>query len=445
MRFSSLLTLLLASASTLSARQHSAVAGNTPPQATQQAKTTAPKQRITGYSYRLLTTAVPNDTIKYIYNTVSRGSGTIGWYGGLYPDPMQSPMLISCDSFTYKLTGINQRGRINYNTDNLPVYMRIDSFGSAGYQPREYHYYEYNTAMRRVADSQYFVPSTSSIKRYRTYDGSGFPVTDSVYSFTSASPASKVVYTNNTAGDPIEANNYYWNAGTMSWELYFRTTTVYDASNRRTLSLMEQFDGTSWTNYMKDTFAYTGSFTAHIHESHYSWLAGAWVGTAANDYTLNTAGKWDTSFYYSWNSSTNSFYITEKDFFLYNTAGNIVLGQGIFYNASTGTYDAAPYDINRFYYEDYDDVVGVNERAPLKGVTIYPNPAKGKLYIDCSQQATVGNLQVTITDLQGRKLAVFSPAGVAGATVDVADYVPGTYMVTISNGQQSTTRSFIKE
>lgn len=445
MRIYPLLTAALMSAFICGAKEHgTGLAAQNGHPAKQAAKTTAMHQRIIGYSYHQLSTSVINDTVKFIYNTNARGSGTIGWGTALYPDPMQTPQLIKCDSFTYKLQGTNDRGRLWYNSSNEAIEMRYDTSGPSGYQMKDHHYYYYDASHRRIADSEYYVPYASSYKRFRTYDGSGFPIVDSSFNFTTGLPSYKYVFVNNAAGDPTLSTYYVWNSSTSAWDASQRTTTTYDGSGRRTLSVTELYTSGTWNNYYKDTLAYTGSFTDESYRAIFTWVSGAWAGSTANSYHFDAAGKWDTTWYYTWNNITSVFVITEKDFFLYNSAGNISIGQGIMYDAGTSTYAPTPYDINNFYYEDYDDA-GVRDTSPLTGLKAYPNPVEGVLRIDMSDISSSNALQVRITDIQGRVMMNADVDGLAGALFDVSAYAPGTYVLTVASEGRSATQVFVKK
>jgi len=439
-KYTLLALVLLLSVSVFARRSSSSAYPNEPMPPS--AKTTATHQRLVGYAYRQLTSSVTTDSVCFMYQSLSHGSGTIRWNQPLLPDPLATPQVIKCDSFYYDFLGDEYRGRIYYNTDNLATYMKMETPGISGLTLRSNSFYYYDAGNRLVTDSMYYASFTTSYYRYRTFDGAGHLITDSTYDATAGAPVFKYTYTNNAAGDPVFATMDIWNITTASWDARNRTTTTYDGSGRKVLAITEQFDGITWNDFAKDTMGYTGTWPMYTYIANFGWSGTEWTGSSANSYVLDATGHWDTAWYYNWNSATMSFDTTEKDFLIYNTAGNISMAQGIRYNTATHTYDATPYDINRFYYEDYDDV-NVTTTTPLAGISIYPNPAGSNLYI--TMPAAMPATQVHITDMTGRTMLSTTLDNVSGASFDVSRYAPGSYIITVSTDGNSMTQVLVKQ
>jgi hypothetical protein len=78
-----------------------------------------------------------------------------------------------------------------------------------------------------------------------------------------------------------------------------------------------------------------------------------------------------------------------------------------------------------------------NGNADIK---IYPNPATDVLYIT-SPLATMQ--QVTVRDFLGRNVAQFEMT--KELAIDISQYAAGIYIISMSNGAQTTSTRFVKQ
>lgn len=74
-------------------------------------------------------------------------------------------------------------------------------------------------------------------------------------------------------------------------------------------------------------------------------------------------------------------------------------------------------------------------------VSLYPNPVQDEFKLNLSQAYTVSKVQVTVTDLTGRKVKSFS----AGEAYNVADLGKGVYIVTVTDGVNKFTQKMVKK
>jgi len=405
-------------------------------------KTTTMQERVTGYSYRKLATGIVTDTCLYVY-TGNRGSTPVDWFSAKFPNAFLPIQNMRCDTFTYKLAGTNERGSFKYNSSDQAIESKeyLAPLGSL----RDHHYYEYDVAGRFKNDTQYFYPYNSSYKRYRTYDGSGYLVLDSMYNFTGAVPAEKNVYTNDAGGNPTLSVKYLWSFTPPGWVPSTQVISTYDAFGHETLAITQDYSGTTWTNNQKDTTYYPGSSDRFSYSATYSWASGAWQGTSARSTHINSANQWDTVYLYDWNSTTSAFDIHEKDYQLYTSYGNLQYAGGYLYNTGTGTYASAPYDLNIYYYETYN-FTGVNDPAPsVATVKISPNPASGMLHLAMNDVASSGPLKVSIISITGQTMMQTDMSGTTDAAIDVSGYAPGIYIVTAMGESFQFRETFVKQ
>jgi hypothetical protein len=82
-------------------------------------------------------------------------------------------------------------------------------------------------------------------------------------------------------------------------------------------------------------------------------------------------------------------------------------------------------------------LIGLNENAPLVGVSVRPNPAQSALFLDGLADAAV---QVELTDALGRTvLRTVLPAG--SNRLDVGHLAPGSYYLrAVQNGRAAATQ-----
>lgn len=84
--------------------------------------------------------------------------------------------------------------------------------------------------------------------------------------------------------------------------------------------------------------------------------------------------------------------------------------------------------------------LGISE-VNKSNVSIYPNPVQDEFKLNLSQVYTASKVQVTVTDLTGRKVKSFS----AGEAYNVADLGKGIYIVTVTDGVNEFTQKLVKK
>jgi len=84
-------------------------------------------------------------------------------------------------------------------------------------------------------------------------------------------------------------------------------------------------------------------------------------------------------------------------------------------------------------------VTALDDRVRNEGLTLYPNPAAGGFTVLVTG-GSPGELEVAVTDLQGRKLRDirgYVTSGGLSVPVDTGDLAPGLYLVVVKNGGMS--------
>ncbi|UOG73509.1 T9SS type A sorting domain-containing protein [Hymenobacter tibetensis] len=89
----------------------------------------------------------------------------------------------------------------------------------------------------------------------------------------------------------------------------------------------------------------------------------------------------------------------------------------------------------------YSPVVIVTNAA-LAEITFYPNPTSGKLIVNMPQAQYTTATVVRVTDLSGREIKITSLS--KDNEIDLSELKAGTYLLTLSAGDQQVTRRIIK-
>jgi hypothetical protein len=74
----------------------------------------------------------------------------------------------------------------------------------------------------------------------------------------------------------------------------------------------------------------------------------------------------------------------------------------------------------------------------------WPNPAKEFLHIE-SSAANVQAASIEIINVYGQKIKTLSVQAGAKVNVSVANWIPGLYLIKITNGNSTTTNKLIIE
>jgi hypothetical protein len=90
--------------------------------------------------------------------------------------------------------------------------------------------------------------------------------------------------------------------------------------------------------------------------------------------------------------------------------------------------------------------VDVNQNHPMEGLSVYPNPAKGKLYIDFGDNKTK-DVKIEIYDIMGKMVRKYGTEEITGTTfiAEISDLDQGIYLMKIGALGITVTKKFIIE
>ena len=90
--------------------------------------------------------------------------------------------------------------------------------------------------------------------------------------------------------------------------------------------------------------------------------------------------------------------------------------------------------------EDYQDITGIEDKF-TNNVSIYPNPAKDRLYIETESEIE----EVIVYDIYGRHQVTETPSHQEMISIDISNLTSGIYFVKINTAEGNIVKRFVKE
>ncbi len=99
---------------------------------------------------------------------------------------------------------------------------------------------------------------------------------------------------------------------------------------------------------------------------------------------------------------------------------------------NSGSPNSNPYDVRRFYYETYDDGVGITEKQNEKNIDVYPNPFTNEILIRSGFTASI-QANATLSDITGKVVFSKNIRITSGSNVISAPNLsPGLYILSVA-------------
>ena len=90
--------------------------------------------------------------------------------------------------------------------------------------------------------------------------------------------------------------------------------------------------------------------------------------------------------------------------------------------------------------EDYQDITGIEDKF-TNNVSIYPNPAKDRLYIETENEIE----EVIVYDIYGRHQVTETPSHQEMISIDISNLTSGVYFVKINTAEGNIVKRFVKK
>lgn len=296
--------------------------------------------------------------------------------------------------------------------------------------------------------------SDSAFHQLFTYNSANKLVEDSTYEYHLGTwrIASKTYYTYDAANNLIQIDNYANNSDTsflLPLVEQLKYVNTYDASNRLLTVLNYTFDGTTLGQYIKDTFAYTGSYAYHSawRETQWDPINHYWAPMFNMTKVINsTTGLPDTVYIRGFDSILNAWVPQTMDVMTYDSYNNPIKLND--YEYSWTLYPATPNFTTTYYYSTYLSTgVEQNVSAKKDNVKIFPNPASGFFNIAELDVPDNSGIFISVVNASGQLLTKEFVRWHGTTRVSVADLIPGTYWVVIqdSGGRMLHTEALMKQ
>ena len=310
----------------------------------------------------------------------------------------------------------------------------------------EYMIYVYDAAGNIASDTDKYFDGTdwNESRNTYTYDAAGrltSQVREEYDLMTNQWRNSmKVTNTYNAAGQIATSVTDMWNNG--QWQPNMRSTHTY-ANGRRTETLTEQHDGSTWKNSGISLFTYDAAGNVTVEEYKW-WQNGAWepYNRNTNDYDNNNdmiATVREVAMMGQYN------YIS-KLAMAYNSYHQTTVETDYSWDAGSNQFVLQDGDYQtRYYYEAFTNSVK-DSKATAGSMSVYPVPAKGVLHLRTAM-ATATAADAALLDVSGRVVLQqhLPTATQHNATLNVANLAPGIYTLQLNAGGKLMTQKVVVE
>jgi hypothetical protein len=405
-------------------------------------KTTQIKKRLVGYSYEA--NGVMSDTSHFYYSGIrgSHHSDIYSFFDYYQPQSIiinfgsqfvteQSIQSDSSMSWSVDPNGdleLLHKKAYEYNSDNKVINC-LDS-NTAWYYVRNVLDYDASGRLSSFISFDTF-GGTQLIAKSRTfvlYNSLGQRIADSTIIIPGNIPAYRADYTYDANGNLT----MFANSGLQInvWEPLSQNIYTYDNNNRLVSYVSQYYYLGDLYNNWKDSFEYSGNNTQFslMLSYYFNDQINDWYPTYKEADHVNTQGQVDTYYLYNWDGS--AFDTVEKDYLVYDGDG-LALYSHAFHYLGNGVYETTPYDMQTWYYEEYNDPTSVPAVASTGQLDIYPNPASGSLSVRSQSKDAI----ISVLDMEGRMLYDGTLNKNGSLDIDLQNYAPGSYFV-ITRSQQ---------
>ncbi len=320
-------------------------------------------------------------------------------------------------------------------------------------------------------------------KTYCTYNGNNQLLTqiDSTYVGTTYVPSFKVTNTYNTNNELLESLTETWNG--TAWANAQKTLNTF-TGGQLTANLSLMWNGTSWDSSSRTENVYMGNNL--VESTDYSYMSG-WVGTEkrirtyngnnqvlTEEYQVYQSPNWinnrkDTFqynasnqlivlLYYMWNNNQwengynslitwtgnritqvipqewngTSWDNTERYTYTYNSNDYPITETADYWNGTAFVYDPSndSYKI-RYYYESYNNNVGVNDitEEVFGAINIFPNPAQDVITVNFENK-TNSKKEAVLLDMTGSIISKTAISNVENSVrIPLTHMAKGNYLL----------------
>jgi hypothetical protein len=223
-----------------------------------------------------------------------------------------------------------------------------------------------------------------------------------------------------------------WTSGI--WVDDSRISFEYNSNNLITKELYQNWNGVAWVNYTQTLYSYDSSnlLTERLYQN---YLNNNWANSRLYGYTFDGQGNNTVRLYKYWSYSTGLLTNNSYQYF-YTYNSNNVNTETIYQKWNTTDLDWMNYYKTLHYYSLHPYIAV--EEVDAGSITVYPNPALNKLFVN----GLTGTPVFSICDMTGK--LIFS-GRITGNQIDISNLTTGMYTLKAKTSRGIILKKFVKQ
>lgn len=252
-----------------------------------------------------------------------------------------------------------------------------------------------------------------------------------------------------------------WNGS--AWEIIGKYTYIYtyDINNNMTSEIVQRWNGSSWDNSRQYFYTYDIN-NNQLSQIEQDLSGNTWINSSQRSFTYDAKNNLTNELFQNWNGSE---WVNSRQYIYSYNAKNLQTGeldQNWMNNSWLSSYQfLSTYDANNFmqsetnkpllgeqkqgdlgdstYYYYHTVVTGLS-RPMETGVTIYPNPSRGKVTLNSNSPINA----VEIYNISGRRVySNYNFKQQPSGEIDLSGYAKGIYIMRVHNGAMVYNRKVV--
>ena len=305
------------------------------------------------------------------------------------------------------------------------------------------------TVIYNVVDNSKEVPLS---KIDYGYDINHNLITDTYYEYDTTKKVYDLIdqytYTYDASGNRITDTYSTWNAVTKKYDAIDKYFNIYDTKNNRMRSILMDWVTNKFLNSTRDTFAYDASNNMLINVyGEWDALKNKWTNVEKIENTYDSKNNQTLSKTFTWDARGSKWvdsYKIESAFDINFSTPDLILpydketielyfktkhlkNSEFSWNKTKSAWDSAATTTYNYTIQN----IGIRDINTNADVSIYPNPANDKVYINVKNSTE--KLDVNIYDIWG-KLIQSDKLSDSGF-INIEGLTQGIYMLQLSKGQ----------
>jgi hypothetical protein len=269
-------------------------------------------------------------------------------------------------------------------------------------------------------------------------------------------------------GNLTQCLGYGWDESTSQWfAASYKYECTYDANGNIIQDLEYEWDesASKWFALRKHEYTYNanGNMTQEIY---YDWVESTSLLVAYNKYegTYDANGNMTQEIYYIWDESTSQLVTREKHEYTYDLSyklSNLILpkwfkwydwftyNKSFFVNKQIKAYSYRWNATDNTFVQDQKNILYYSEqnvtnvdKKETENMSLYPNPAKDKVFIQTPKNVTIS--KISVYTFSGQWIREVNAAK-AITEIDISDLAKGIYFIKCETNKGIRMAKLIKQ